>query len=174
MKSKSGVYVSTVPITYQFNHRTLRHAIEPEHVGILNDAAVVSIHLAPAVGIVQTLFLNKLPKEYSRVRAVRLREELIDITCILGIWVNVQIVHSYSSHHHSISTDLAVAQICLKPSIDQNVIIVVVVARSVIMIQRPDCVIVCNHEVLSNFSTSHRICAYQRLLRLCRRLTTVV
>ena len=174
MKSKSGVYVSAVPIAYQFDHRTLRHTIEPEHVRILNDAAVVPIHFTPAVSVMQTLSINKPPKEHSSVRAMGFCEELIDITSILGIWINVQIVHRYSSRHHSISTDLTVAQICLKPSIDQNVIIVVVVARSIIMVQRPDSMVVRNHEVLSNLSTSHRICAYQRLLRLCGRLATIV
>ena len=157
MKSKSGVYVSAVPIAYQFDHRTLRHTIEREYIRILNDTAVVSIYLAPAIGIMLTLPINKSPKEYISDRTVRFREEPIDITCILGIRVNVQIVHSYSSRHHSISTDLTVTQICLKPSIDQNIIIVVVVARSIIMVQRPDSMVVRNHEVLSNLSTSHRI-----------------
>ena len=138
MKSKSGVYVSAVPIAYQFDHRTLRHTIEREYIRILNDAAVVPIHFTPAVGIMLTLPINKPPKEYISDRTVRFREEPIDITSILGIWINVQIVHRYSSRHHSISTDLVVTQICLKPSIDQNVIIVVVVARSIIMVQRPD------------------------------------
>lgn len=157
MKSKSGVYVSAVSITYQFDHRTLRHTIEREYIRILNDAAVVPIHFAPPVSVMLTLPINKPPKEYISDCTVRFCEELIDITSILGIWINVQIVHRYSSRHHSISTDLAVAQICLKPSIDQNVIIVVVVARSIIVIQRPDSMVVRNHEVLSNLSTSHRI-----------------
>lgn len=157
MKSKSGVYVSAVSITYQFDHRTLRHTIEREYIRILNDAAVVPIHFAPTVSVMLTLSLSKQPKEYISDCTVRFCEELIDITSILGIWINVQIVHRYSSRHHSISTDLAVAQICLEPSIDQNIIIVVVVARSIIVIQRPDSMVVRNHEVLSNLSTSHRI-----------------
>ena len=44
--------------SYQLHHRALGHTIEPQHIRILDDTAVVAVHFAPSIGVVATLFIN--------------------------------------------------------------------------------------------------------------------
>ena len=86
------IVVVEVEIGRELDHGLLRDAVEPQHVLVLDDARVVAVHLAPAVGVVASLHVVAPPYAHGRVRAVRLREELVRLVRVLRVGVDVQVV----------------------------------------------------------------------------------
>lgn len=87
------VVVVEIEVGRELHHGLLRDAVEPEHVLVLDDARVVAIYLAPSVRVVASLPVTAPPHAHSGVRAVRLGEELVGVVGVLGVGVDVEVVH---------------------------------------------------------------------------------
>ena len=82
-------------------------------------------------------------------------KEFICISSIFRIRINVKIILSYSLVYLHISlTNLTMTKISLETTIYKNILIIAVIARTIIMIQRPDSMIISNNKVMEDFTIS--------------------
>ena len=86
---------------------------------------------------------------------MRLSKEIIRKVSIFRIRINIKIILSYSLVYLHISlTNLTMTKISLETTIYKNILIIAVIARTIIMIQRPDSMIISNNKVMEDFTIS--------------------
>ena len=86
---------------------------------------------------------------------MRLSKEIIRKVSIFRIRINIKIILSYSLVYLHISlTNLTMTKISLETTIYKNILIIAVIARTIIMIKRPDSMIISNNKVMEDFTIS--------------------
>ena len=112
---------------------------------------------------------------YSSIRAMWFCKEFISKVSIFRIRINIKIILSYSLVYLHISlTNLTMTKIGLKTTIYKNILIIAVIARTIIMIKRPDSMIISNNKVMEDFTISMNQLKTVRFFRFHWRSTRII